>query len=270
MNGYLFPDESLGQSENDALLSFIERYLPDAKDQTDGSDHHSDVRIDYAQDLIEQARDLLLARGHVFSAEAQSELDFLSWPLSDAEKAAAEQEEAARRIERAAAYDKFKKSKVAMEAGVEAALGGRDIPDELLRGLELSIGAQIPSDKAVATSGAQVLEMVAQIERITGQKPGLGYGCSRMGVTFAEDPHPAWSLHFALTNQPELWVLIRAWMRLPIRPWAEAWDRKPESYDNFHSYPHVSVTHLFQEHAERHPLLGEAPLVPTEVSDDAG
>lgn len=82
MGAYLFPDDNIVRLDDQALLDFIECKLGDALDMTDGSDFGSDLRIDIAQDRIEQARDILLSRGYVFSPDQQERISFLQWPLS--------------------------------------------------------------------------------------------------------------------------------------------------------------------------------------------
>ncbi|UXF74717.1 hypothetical protein K7574_21150 (plasmid) [Stenotrophomonas maltophilia] len=82
MSAYLFPDDRIHWLGDQALLDLIECNLDDALDMNDGSDFGSDLRIDIAQDYIEQARDLLLSRGHVFSADFKKRLSFIQWPFS--------------------------------------------------------------------------------------------------------------------------------------------------------------------------------------------
>ena len=79
INAYLFPDPELLELDNDELRRYIKNNLRHAKDQTDGTDCMSDVRIDFAQDTIGQARDILLSRGITFSQYEQNELSFLCW-----------------------------------------------------------------------------------------------------------------------------------------------------------------------------------------------
>lgn len=78
---YLFPEPSLLDISSDDLRVFIVSKLRDAVDMTDGSDPNSDVRIDYAQDTIHQARDILISRGETFPLAEQKTLWFLDWSM---------------------------------------------------------------------------------------------------------------------------------------------------------------------------------------------
>lgn len=73
---YLFPEPSLLDMSSDDLRGFIVSNLRNAGDMTDGSDPNSDVRIDYAQDTIHQARDILVSRGGTFPLTEQKPLWF--------------------------------------------------------------------------------------------------------------------------------------------------------------------------------------------------
>lgn len=82
---YLFPEPELRACTDEELYTLIRENLPNATAETDGTDLLTDVDIDHAQDLIEQARDLLLARGAAISPQWRAALRFLRWPLSPAE-----------------------------------------------------------------------------------------------------------------------------------------------------------------------------------------
>lgn len=78
---YLFPNTELINYNDTELLSYIKELLSSALDQPDGYRMHvTSYGIDHAQDIIEQARDILVARGMTFSMEDQAKLSFLSWP----------------------------------------------------------------------------------------------------------------------------------------------------------------------------------------------
>lgn len=85
LDGYLFPYPQVLRMEKAELLALIESNIADATDMVDGTDANADVRIDVAQDLIEQVRDRLLAMGHEFTAQERRRLGFLRWPPSPEE-----------------------------------------------------------------------------------------------------------------------------------------------------------------------------------------
>lgn len=76
---YLFPYPEIKEKQNDALFALINVHLPTATGMVDGTDGTTDVHIDYAQDVIEQARDVLVSRGVEISAELRLKLNFLDW-----------------------------------------------------------------------------------------------------------------------------------------------------------------------------------------------
>lgn len=83
---YFFPNPEIAEMQNESLFALIDQYLPTAQNMVDGFEPVSDVQIDYAQDNIEQARDVLVARGVAISAELRESLSFLDW-RTPAEKA---------------------------------------------------------------------------------------------------------------------------------------------------------------------------------------
>lgn len=242
---YLFPRDDFTKMTDRELLDFIQLKIDDALDCTDGSDFHSDIRIDSAQDFIEQARDVLLDRGHVFSACDQERMSFLEWPLSceqQDQRAKADLEEAAARAESAARFGAYC---AAMERFVIGMVRGEPV-ERPAPGWYLTIG-DCRAGARGGLSGAKVLEMVEKIEALTGTEPLLGYGCSGPGMTFSEDPAPAWSIRIPLTDHASVWALLMQWMASkPGCISAQAWDMRAEAADPFYVQPHVSVTHCFR------------------------
>lgn len=248
MGAYFFPDDRIAKLDDQALLDFIERNLDDALDMTDGSDSGSDLRIDIAQDCIEQARDLLWSRGHVFSTDHQERMSFLQWPLSREQRNEQVQAEAEKSAERRAAAARFGAHCAAMEAFVHGMVGGEVVePPAPHWYLAISNSRAGARD---GLSGADVLAMVAEVEALIETPPRVGYGCSQVDVTFEADPAPAWSIEVPLTTHAGVWELLKRWMlTLPSSTFAEAWDRRTEAADPFYVRPHISVSHCFRRNA---------------------
>lgn len=76
---YLFPSDMLPSMSSQELRDYITSRLHIANNMIDGTDPNSPERIDYAQDMIHQARDLLLSRGEIFSDTERESMSFLSW-----------------------------------------------------------------------------------------------------------------------------------------------------------------------------------------------
>lgn len=209
---YLFPNPELKSKPSESLEALIAALLDDTIDRTDGTDMHSDVRIDYAQDLIEQARDILVERGYVFGAEQRLTLPFLSWPLTQEQQAEADREKADADAEKARMLVEWEKAQQEMRRIVSALIAGEKLPGIDVGLIELRIGDSTIGS-GLGPSGAQVLAMAEAIKRIIGQKPQITYCCSKAGITFAEDKAPAWGLQFRLTRQRELWALITKWIQ---------------------------------------------------------
>jgi len=81
---YDFPQElhSLSISE---LLELIERHQEMAQTMCDGTNCWDLAREEYGQDVIQQARDMLLFKGYKFSETEISNLGYLNWPLTKSE-----------------------------------------------------------------------------------------------------------------------------------------------------------------------------------------
>ena len=207
-NAYLFTDPEIDKMTAAALAALMDGLEPDAMDQTDGSDFDSDVRIDHAQDLIEQARDALLKRGYVFSEAERLKFSFLTWPASPDEAAAAIAEREARRTTQAE-----------MTNIVATWLADGDLLEVDIGDYDLEIGVSSIAG-FFGLPGATVLMMVAQVRALSGDEPTLTFTCSGAGIEFVNDPHPGWTIGFRMNARRELVALIKGWMALPCRPHA--------------------------------------------------
>ncbi|MHB9376227.1 hypothetical protein ACYHMY_28465 (plasmid) [Pseudomonas amygdali pv. morsprunorum] len=79
-DAYEFPDEDLLDYSVEQLQALIRKKQPLATYQIDGLGGIDQVLVDHAQDLIEQARDLLLDKGVSFNQDEIEYLEFLTWP----------------------------------------------------------------------------------------------------------------------------------------------------------------------------------------------
>lgn len=211
-DGYLFPDPDLLGYSAAQLRTLIHRELPTALFQIDGTGGITPVHVDYAQDLIEQARDLLLDQGETFSPEDVERLSFLSWPVSTEEQAkqeALQQEDAAR----AQSYSLLNQVRSRALETARKAMLGRLVPDSPgIQGIELVIGKSGHRSSDPGPSGAEVMEMVARLHALGAPTAKLGgYVCSRGGVTFETDPLPAWSVSMDLPTQTTVWAFLIQW-----------------------------------------------------------
>lgn len=215
---YLFPDDAIGTMPRAELLTLIESYLKDAHDMTDGSDYNSDVRIDYAQDMIEQARDALLDGGYIFTAAERARLGFLTWPLTPAQAAAKVEQDAREQADREA-YRAWRESIEAKFSGLlELAMRGEALPPEAdFTGLQIDVGwsswqSSASGETTMRPSGADVRKMVETM-RARGFADAClaAYTCSRAGVTFDTDPGPAWTINFSVPASAAAWQLLRTW-----------------------------------------------------------
>eukprot|EP00659_Diplonema_papillatum_P007025 gene7025-10834_t len=103
-DAYEFPDEDLLDYSVEQLQALIRKKLPLATYQIDGLGGIDQVRVDYAQDLIDQARDLLLDRGMSFTQAEIEELEFLTWPPTESERIERETQQLAEAAERVPIY----------------------------------------------------------------------------------------------------------------------------------------------------------------------
>ncbi|MBA1280329.1 hypothetical protein [Stutzerimonas stutzeri] len=218
-DAYEFPDPELLSYSNEALRKLIQRELPMAVDHVDGlGGMNHGVQIDHAQDLIDQARDILLDRGETFSQEDRESMPFLSWPLSPEEKA---EKEAQLRRELAANAAAAARREVvlnkAMEIAKAAMAGSLESDPEAVRGITLVISRSSWTriqgvDTTEGPSGSEVKELIARLRALGATSADLGsWGCSKIGVGFDDDPEPAWRVRMELPRHSEVWSFLREW-----------------------------------------------------------
>lgn len=194
---YLFPEPSIIEQTSDQLKQLISNRLPDAHDQDDGTDSSALVRIDVAQDHIEQARDILLSRGETFTEEEKEELSFLSWPLSPEEQRLTDARlEKERKENRRLA--RIRNDQCAyMKLLVFNIMNGYSLPSSTeLDGYAIGLSSQPTLSQDL--SSEQVLDVIDKIKELSGFDAVSHYVCSKPGVTFDEDDSPNWSLRVPL------------------------------------------------------------------------
>lgn len=81
-SSYLFPEPALLNRSSAELRGVIAEHLPGALAMVDDFNGTTDASIDYAQDIIEQARDILIERGESFTDEEKQRMKFLRWSLA--------------------------------------------------------------------------------------------------------------------------------------------------------------------------------------------
>ena len=215
LDAYLFPEPELRACTDEQLYALIRENLPDATAEPDGTDLVSDVAIDHAQDLIEQARDLLLSRGAVISPQLRATLRFLSWPLSP-DKTAANQARQLREIEE----DQLRREHAA-KLGVEiiqairTVMDGGQVPAALsLEGVTVEVGwCSRTSDgvrRTISPSGAEVVCMRDALIAAGCTQCRLS-GASQGGVPFEDAPTPEWGLSFSVPLTRDAWDLLKQW-----------------------------------------------------------
>lgn len=215
---YLFPDDEIPTLGETKLLAVIAANLRNATDTSDDSDIGGDIRIDGAQDIIEQARDQLVSNGYVFSLDEQSRLSFLTWPLT------AEQEQAAavlREQERIAdaQYREWARSAQAKLSGLFAILmAGDALPEDAdVNRVELSIGWNSCTNYAdgrtiTRPSGAEVLRMQAELVACGANDANVSiHDSDRARAAFQADLGPFWTMRFSVPHNPAAWQLLLRW-----------------------------------------------------------
>lgn len=208
-DAYLFPDRELLGMDNGALRRVISRNLRQANDQTDGSDMDSDVKIDYVQDIIEQARDILVGRGETFSDEEKESMEFLDWPLTEeqkAEKALADARE--REAHRRFMEEWDRTIQHYTRWLVPLVHGEHPSPEVDFSGLTVHIGvSSLSSGETRYPCWQQVLLMKEELERIAGMEIQAGY------TGFEKDKESGKSCFWSFRFQPPVWPVpcLAAW-----------------------------------------------------------
>lgn len=215
LNSYHFPEPSLSQMSNEGLLDVIRRRLPQALDMTDGSDINSDVKIDYAQDLIEQARDLLLERGHVFSEEERQQMSFVIWPLSEEEKAEQARRHEDEMAEHALRLQAWEWLRVEIREYARCLFDGVSLPvDAALDGLWLCVNSSdaYRVDHATAVSMRDALVAAGGVLRYEWIPEDGALKCSDFYFSVA------------LSCKTALWALLKEWATEGLAEIGEVWD----------------------------------------------
>lgn len=215
LDTYLFPEPELCTCTDEQLYALIQENLPYATAEPDGTDHLSDVAIDHAQDLIEQARDLLMARGAEISPQLRAALRFLRWPLSP-EEVAANQARQLREIEE----DRIRRAHAAklgaeIIAAIRTVMDGGQVPATLsLEGVTVDVGwcsrTFDGERRTISPSGAEVVRMRDALIAAGCAECRLS-GASQGGVPFEEAPTPEWGLSFSVPLTRDAWDLLKQW-----------------------------------------------------------
>ncbi|MGC8213254.1 hypothetical protein [Ralstonia pseudosolanacearum] len=239
-DAYLFPEPSLQECTNRQLYRLIRANLPYALDQTDGTDLSSDVTIDHAQDLIEQARDVLISRGEQIPRQLGAKLSFLSWPLRPEELA----EQQARRLRELEADRNRRAHAAKLQAEITHAIlvvmeGGQLPADLSLEGVTVEIGWGPGSPSGdirtrITPSGADVLHMRDALIAAGGECRVSG--AAERDIAFEKALTPTWSLYFSVPSARETWDMLKQWWHEGRYQYApHVWIRRPEIgiYDFF-------------------------------------
>lgn len=218
---YEFPDDQLIGLSIDQLRAVITSNQPNATYHVDGLAGVTPVMVDYAQDQIEQARDLLLDQGVTFTDEEKDELSYISWPLTEDQIAEQEAQRIAENIERERLHALRAKHEALTLAVVSEAIDGKLQADSpRLAGITLILSDPWSRCEKRGPSGADVLELIEQLHILGARSAVLrSYCCSRLGV-FENDPCPSYSVSLDLPTDPVIWLFLWAWyqQRL-IRSW---------------------------------------------------
>lgn len=212
-NIYLFPDEELISLSSDDLRRLILANLVDAHDQTDGTDCNSDIMIDSAQDIIEQARDILLARGKTFTDEEKCEMHFLSWPLTEeeiaqeAKKNEQEQESRLREMERRRrVVEKY-------TPWLEILVQGKVPPSETdFSTVKMSLGvSSLIAGETNLPAWTEVCRMKEELQSVANLEVDAHY--SGKYADMESNLSCFWSFWFKPPLSPQAWSLLQKWWK---------------------------------------------------------
>lgn len=263
-DAYLFQDLTLLLLSEEDLRQLITRELPTATDHDDGSFCGAGLQIDHAQDLIEQARDLILDMGGSFDDSEKELLSFLTWPLSEADGArlAAElaDKAATEDAERNRRSDKHARLIFKSADAFKSLISGRLDADLLILNCgKLYISRtsfsnpplpSAPNDIGIVSpqTGEDVLSMVAQLQAAGVPTAKLDWGLPRKyGVPFKQSISPAWSISMDIPLDPDVWsILVRWWHenRIGSAPSADIfW---PDEHEPFHR-TNITLAHFWPE-----------------------
>lgn len=205
-DSYEFPDDDLLELTALELRKVISNNVARATDHVDGLGGITPVMVDYAQDQIEQARDLLLDMGCTFTQDEVDNLPFLAWPLSEAEQAAEDRQRIADKIERERVYVlRQEQERIALTAVDDAIAGKLDNSSPVRKRIVVKLSQTGPS-------GAEVLSLVEQLHALGESSANLrSWHCTRPEYTFETDPCPAYAVVVELPTRPIIWLFLWAW-----------------------------------------------------------
>lgn len=213
---YFFADSTIPDKSDADLFALIQQWLPTANDCVDGISLVRDEHIDYAKDIIEQARDVLVSRGVSFTEEMKQKLAFLDWCTpSEKEK------------DRARAMADFQTKQGVMEvARAELSVvvtafkqEASEFLNPLLRYSASRLGAKrvrldakqqgVQLEVSGHCTGAQFREYQRRFEKLLGKPIRTGYCCSTPGVKMEHDPNLYFCLYLPLCSDGRFYAMVR-------------------------------------------------------------
>lgn len=209
---YLFPDEELLSLSSDDLRQVILANLMDAHDQTDGTDYNSDIRIDSAQDIIEQARDILLARGETFTDEEKCEMPFLSWPLTEEELAQEAIKKEQEQESRVRVNERWQNIIERYKPWLEILVQGKAPPSEAdFSTVRMSLGVSSLSGETNLPTWTEVLRMKEELQSVANLEVDAHYSGTYFDME--GDVSCFWRFHFKPPLSPQAWSLLQKWWK---------------------------------------------------------
>ena len=211
-DAYDFPDESMLSLSCAELRAILAEEIP----MVDGSHRVGFEHVDYAEDIAQQARDLLLDRGEIFSDDEIRRLSFLKWPLSPEEEirreAQSKREQAAH-----AAYlaESSSQSELALQKTRQAISGELSGRGADVAGVKLKLsgrGSVRSGCEADSLIGPNVRDLVQRLHTYGVPSAEIrSYQCFKPMVTFDTDPDLAWSVAMDLPIEREVWGFLVEW-----------------------------------------------------------
>jgi hypothetical protein len=226
---YFFPCDELAQLSSQELRDRIRSHLSMACEEPDGRPEVHSEYIDYAQDIVEQCRDLLLFRNETFTDQEREELTFLSWPLTPQElKLQPLEEEEANHV-----------AHIAQKREREAHLDGQE---NLLRQSILCEVASEAQEEGLTltvhgytyTNGGQdacsVLPLLEYLAREIPQ--ALTCRQKKRMLQLQAEEHFAYGAMFSfevrVLAEPALWRSLRKWVDPSVSAIFEMWAPSPQ------------------------------------------
>lgn len=212
-DSYLFPDEALLSLSNDDLRRVIRTNLKDGQDQTDGTDFNSDIRIDSAQDIIEQARDILLARGMTFTDDEKCDMRFLSWPLTEEDLA---QEAIKKENEKESILRGLERRQSIIEKynpWIEILVQGKIPPSDAdFSDVDMQLGVSgMRSGETKLPTWAEVCRMKEELQKVANLEVDAHY--SGNSADKESNLSCFWRFYFKPPLSPEAWLLLQKWWK---------------------------------------------------------